>query len=356
MSGSGSGKRGAAADVDEGDEPAKKKAKLDSGWSFEDLDGSEGEIDCGCCFTPYPFNKLIQCPEAHLFCTDCMTNYVSNLLGMQDPNIKCMDQSGCKEHFTEGELRRFMSPKLLELYEKVRMRREIESAQLEGLEECPYCEYKVVIESAEEKLFRCENKECGAVTCRFCKKDDHLPKSCKEVEDDKKIDARHAVEEAMTKALMRNCPKCQKAFIKEYGCNKMTCPYCRTLSCYICRQIITGYEHFAHPPPYTGRQDSNKCALWDPVEKRHSDEVSRLLFPSETQTRPLSSCRLQKRGRKPSNKPSSPIPTSTRKTYKSTFPRPRLQPRPPHQLACQFTTMSRYPLVSLHRHLCPGLC
>ena len=27
-------------------------------------------------------------------------------------------------------------------------------------------------------------------------------------------------------------------------CNKMVCPYCNTLSCYVCREIVTGYEHF----------------------------------------------------------------------------------------------------------------
>ncbi|KIM37082.1 hypothetical protein M413DRAFT_281321 [Hebeloma cylindrosporum] len=24
----------------------------------------------------------------------------------------------------------------------------------------------------------------------------------------------------------------------------MTCPNCRTLSCYVCRKVVTGYEHF----------------------------------------------------------------------------------------------------------------
>ena len=27
-------------------------------------------------------------------------------------------------------------------------------------------------------------------------------------------------------------------------CNKMSCPNCNTLSCYICRQVINGYDHF----------------------------------------------------------------------------------------------------------------
>ncbi|KAL6307320.1 hypothetical protein BKA93DRAFT_727613 [Sparassis latifolia] len=244
--------------------------KLNKQESEEAGDG----IECGCCFSSYPFDKMIQCPEAHLFCTACMTTYSETLLGAHDANIVCMDQSGCKLPFPESELRRFLTPKLLALYDRVKQRKEIEAAGLENLEECPFCDYKVVIDNPQERLFRCENQECGAVTCRACKKPDHLPKSCKEVEDDKKLDAQHTIEEAMTRALMRNCPKCQKAFVKEMGCNKMTCPNCHTLSCYVCRKIITGYDHFNNPPPYNGKQDPAKCLLWDSVEQRHSDEVA----------------------------------------------------------------------------------
>ncbi|KIJ59963.1 hypothetical protein HYDPIDRAFT_139939 [Hydnomerulius pinastri MD-312] len=257
-------------------------------------DNGEG-IECGCCFSSYPFDKMVQCPEAHLFCTSCMTSYASNLLGTHNPSIACMDQSGCTLPFPESELARFLPPKLFELYQRVKQRKEIEDAGLENLEECPFCEYRCVIENEMEKLFRCENEACGAVTCRGCKKPDHLPRSCKEVEEDKHLDAQHVIEEAMTRALMRNCPKCQKcnvpfdfstrivslsqhyalkAFIKEMGCNKMTCPNCRTVSCYICRKVINGYDHFGNPPPYTGRVDKNKCSLWDAVEQRHAEEVS----------------------------------------------------------------------------------
>ncbi|EGO04090.1 hypothetical protein SERLA73DRAFT_175842 [Serpula lacrymans var. lacrymans S7.3] len=236
-------------------------------------DGGDG-IECGCCFSLYAFDKMVQCPDAHLFCKTCMTSYASTLLGEHNPKIVCMDQSGCKLAFPDSELQRFLTPKLMELYERVKQRKEIEAAGLENLEECPFCEYKVVIDNEQERLFHCDNADCGAVSCRECKKLDHLPKSCKEMEEDKHLNAQHAVEEAMTRALMRNCPKCQKGFIKENGCNKMTCPNCRTVSCYICRQIIQGYEHFGNPPPYSGRVDKNKCSLWDPVERRHAEEVT----------------------------------------------------------------------------------
>lgn len=140
---------------------------------------------------------MVQCPDAHLFCKECITSYAENQLGQHNPNIVCMDQGGCKLAFTDAELKRFLSSKLLELYERVKQAKEIEAAELDGLEECPFCEYKAVIENPDEKLFRCEHEDCGAVSCRACKKlvglsrspigsslshvflQDHLPKSCK---------------------------------------------------------------------------------------------------------------------------------------------------------------------------------
>lgn len=58
-------------------------------------------------------------------------------------------------------------------------------------------------------------------------------------------------------------------------CNKMTCPNCSTLSCYICRKVITGYEHFNQG----GRPSvKGKCILWDKdLEGMHATEV-RLFF------------------------------------------------------------------------------
>lgn len=46
----------------------------------------------------------------------------------------------------------------------------------------------------------------------------------------------------------------------------MTCPFCSTYSCYVCRKIITGYGHF-------GRRG---CKLHEDVETRHANEVPSL--------------------------------------------------------------------------------
>lgn len=184
-------------------------------------------------------DKMVQCPEAHLFCKTCVSQYVSTQLGLHTASILCMHPSDCRAPFPVSELRRILPSKLMDLYERVKQQSEIQAAGLEGLEECPFCEFKCVIDASreEEKLFRCGNEDggCGVVSCRECKKVDHVPKSCKEAEEDKGLDGRHAIEEAMcmlnrfllfgfnlcfsvlARALMRNCPKCHKAFIKDAG-------------------------------------------------------------------------------------------------------------------------------------------
>jgi E3 ubiquitin-protein ligase RNF216 len=122
---------------------------------------------------------MIQCPEAHLFCKSCMRTYASTKLGEHDIHIVCMDQSNCKLLFPETELQRFLTPKLWALYERIKQRKDIEAAGLEGLEECPFCDYKVVIENTYEKLFRCENSDCAAVSCRQCKKPVSIQRICR---------------------------------------------------------------------------------------------------------------------------------------------------------------------------------
>jgi hypothetical protein len=120
-----------------------------------------------------PQSKMAQCMDTHLFCKRCVTSYASAKLGEQNADLCCMDISGCKMPFPDSELRRVLPEKLFELYEQIRQRRDIELAELEGLEECPFCDYKVVmdVDIQIERVLRCQNEVCGKVSCRRCKKE-----------------------------------------------------------------------------------------------------------------------------------------------------------------------------------------
>lgn len=285
--------------------PENPDFEMERRWLLERLDEEETKkaeeaelaecekngtgVECGCCFGDFPFSWMVQCPDAHLFCRGCARRSAEECIGNRKTNLLCMDQSDCKLPFSESEIQRFLPAKTFELWHRIKQEQELELAQIPGLESCPFCSYAVVIENEQERLFRCENSQCGVVSCRECKKEDHLPKTCKEVEQDKVLDARHAVEEAMSKALMRNCPKCGQSFIKETGCNKMTCPKCRSLSCYVCRKVINGYDHFDQTPQGAPRTaaNSSKCPLWDSVESRHADEVKRAAEAAQEEYRRL---------------------------------------------------------------------
>ncbi|KAI8923104.1 hypothetical protein BC831DRAFT_472997 [Entophlyctis helioformis] len=225
------------------------------------------EMECGCCFGDVSWDNMTQCEDGHLFCFDCARRTIETGMGLQRVDIKCPDTSGCEFGFPNTELKRFLPPVTLEGFLRMRQQVEIRQAEIDGFERCPFCDYGLAFDQGpdEEPLFRCQNDTCGIVTCRKCKKKSHLPDTCAESE---KNNAAHLLAEAMTTALLRECPKCKNKFMKEEGCNKMVCT-CGQVMCYVCRKPISGYDHFANQPT------AGKCPLWDDSVKRNKEDVER---------------------------------------------------------------------------------
>lgn len=126
--------------------------------------------------------------------------------------------------------------------------------------------------------FRCQNPRCGRVSCLNCSKawtDVHV---CHE---SSLVALRTQVEQAMSLAIKRVCPRCNTSFVKNAGCNKLTCP-CGYKMCYVCRKDIggngdgpdVGYRHFCEH--FRPEGDPKKCAhcrkcnLW---ESENTEEV-----------------------------------------------------------------------------------
>ncbi|KAG6911088.1 hypothetical protein DXG01_004603 [Tephrocybe rancida] len=124
-------------------------------------------VECACCFSAFPFvscrymariadsntttqEEMVQCPETHLFCSPCMNMHASILLGSHNPDIRCVDQSGCTLPISTSELQRLLSPKMMELWERAQSRRALESARLENLHYCPFCDWACIIEDQLE--------------------------------------------------------------------------------------------------------------------------------------------------------------------------------------------------------------
>ncbi|PNH46715.1 hypothetical protein VD0004_g1429 [Verticillium dahliae] len=146
--------------------------------------------------------------------------------------------------------------------------------------------------------FTCRAPRCGRTSCLACAKpwaDVHV---CNE---SSLVALRTQVEQAMSLAIKRVCPRCATSFVKNSGCNKLTCP-CGYKMCYVCRKDIggpdgagEGYRHFCDhfrpdgdPRPC---DECDRCNLWesedtDEVLRRARDEAERRW--KETEARDLS--------------------------------------------------------------------
>lgn len=167
-----------------------------------------GLVECACCYAELPFELMSQCNEAHLFCHSCIRRYAGIQLGEGNTRLACMHISGCEALLPVGELRRLLPANVFALYERLEQQKELAEAKVEGLEGCPFCDWACIpsVPKEDHPLLQCGREECGIVSCRLCRKKEHVPFGCENMHTRERI----AIEEAMSEALMRSCPKCQK--------------------------------------------------------------------------------------------------------------------------------------------------
>ena len=235
-----------------------------------------GEImDCGTCCDDYPTYKFIHCDGdcPHFLCFGCLQRYADTEIGNQRYKLNCLDDSGCTAEYSRKERQRALNAKSFDTLERLQQQAELKLANMAGLENCPFCDFAAICPPVKvDKEFRCRNPECEKTSCRLCRKDSHIPMSCKEYKESFGVDERHAVEEAMTKALLKACPKCGKQILKQDGCNKIIC-FCGGMLCDYCGKDITkeGYQHFDG----ASLSRSKKCPTHDNFHERRKAEVTK---------------------------------------------------------------------------------
>ncbi|KAH8833256.1 hypothetical protein DL96DRAFT_717888 [Flagelloscypha sp. PMI_526] len=132
------------------------------------------------------------------------------------------------------------------------------------------------------RMLSCQNRICEKQSCLDCREEwigfhsclkrfDSKLEVVQVVEKEKprekrRFDSEEAfVERKVDEAIKRVCPQCNTSFVKESGCNKVSCP-CGYKMCYICRADIRemGYQHFCtHFNPNPGRKcdECDKCLI-----------------------------------------------------------------------------------------------
>ncbi|RDW80872.1 hypothetical protein BP5796_05570 [Coleophoma crateriformis] len=214
--------------------------------------------ECGCCFCDHPINRMVYCDkdEGHMFCRGCARQMAETEIG----NSKKL----------------FLDEKSTIALERNEQEAALRMAGIENLASCPFCPYAAEYPPVEvNREFTCAAPDCERVSCRLCRMDSHIPKTCAENAKENSLSIRRQIEEAMSAALIRRCNKCSTPFVKENGCNKMTCTRagCSNTQCYVCSKPA-GYDHFND---LTRGGKVGNCPLFDTqdllLEQRHENEI-----------------------------------------------------------------------------------
>ncbi len=180
-----------------------------------ELARTRGEMgECGCCYDEFPLNRMISCDgeDPHLFCRGCTRQMAETQIGFSKYELRCMSLDSCSAGFSRDQRALFLDKRLITALDRIEQETVLRLAGIVDLETCPFCPYAAEYPPVESnKEFRCENPKCGIVSCRLCREETHIPKTCEEAMRDVGHSARHKIEEAMSEALIRKCNKCMSS-------------------------------------------------------------------------------------------------------------------------------------------------
>jgi TRIAD3 protein (E3 ubiquitin-protein ligase RNF216) len=133
-----------------------------------------------------------------------------HVVGLSKHRLNCMSMDGCDATFARDQKALFLDDKLATALELIEQEEALRMAGIENLATCPFCPYAAEYPPVEEnKEFQCENPDCRVVSCRLCRQETHIPKTCQESAKERGHSARRTIEEAMSAALIRKCNKCK---------------------------------------------------------------------------------------------------------------------------------------------------
>nr|XP_020476919.1 LOW QUALITY PROTEIN: E3 ubiquitin-protein ligase RNF216 [Monopterus albus] len=299
-------------------------------------------IECGCCFGEFAFEKMTQCSDGHLFCKECLVKYAQEaVFGSGKSELSCME-GGCPCSYPVCELEKVLPENILCKYYERQAEEAVAATCADELVRCPFCNFPALLDK-DMSLFSCPNPRCRKESCRKCHVPwkQHVGKTCEQVLERDEIRMRVLFEERMTAARVRKCVKCGTGLVKSEGCNRMSCR-CGSFMCYLCREPISGYNHFCQHARSPGApcRHCRKCSLWTDPTQDDERIIQEIQKEGEAELNKKSADNSGKRV----GPPPEPIANSKKPRVGPPENPPNANPpAPPQQQAVQGAPFGRYP-------------
>lgn len=281
------------ADVVKKDKPKSKQYPMAQVIEPEYLDDEKIQMyielkTCNVCFDEMPTREeIIECSSSnpdkpHLVCKTCLLGHINSLQSDGIAGFECMfDKSDkCGGVYRECDIKSSFNDagKFAKWQEMVLSSEIIKMAGIcDNYIICPLCcKWGCIFEvppGGNHLAFYIKCGNCNETWCSKCKRKSHAERSCYElhfeehentvIKQNRIIDK--FIQDIITQTLTHCCSICGTTYIKEEGCNLMTCPKCNGLSCYICNMklYIKNGNKYWHFTGHDRSDPGTTCPLWN---------------------------------------------------------------------------------------------
>ncbi|XP_074676566.1 E3 ubiquitin-protein ligase RNF19B-like isoform X2 [Strix aluco] len=223
-------------------------------------------VECPLCLLPQPpqaFPSLASCH--HRSCRGCLEQYLRLAVGESRVPVACPH---CPAALQPADVHRLLpEPALRDKYEEFLLRRLLAADPSTRWCPAPGCSYAVIAHGcAECPRLTCGREGCGTEFCYHCRQPWHPDSPCATTASGLASPRPEPLAQAEAEDI-KVCPRCS-AFITKIndgGCNRMSCPVCGCLFCWLCLREISDV-HFLSP---------SGCTFWG---KRPWSRTRRLLW------------------------------------------------------------------------------
>ena len=170
---------------------------------------------------------------SHQFCNKCISYYIKDKIDSCEVKIKCL-MAGCLYILPEDIIKKFIDDETYKKYIKFKKRAIFKENLSNNLIPCIYpdCEEWVKYTEGDNINVQCN---LGHKFCAKCKEKQHPGKRCHFKEISSLINK---------KSRIKLCPNCNNLIEKNDGCNKVVCPLCDYVFCWICLGKYTSYHYY----------------------------------------------------------------------------------------------------------------
>jgi len=158
-------------------------------------------MECCFCYNECPLDEISYCSKDDMLCRACVKEGARLQIEHGETRITCFLQN-CYAEIELETLKRVLVPRMYKKLLDVRTCQDMMNANIENLFQCPgsNCNF-VCILAESDNLIHCGNPDCRKISCKFCKKENHLPLRCDE--EDAELSPTNSVWQTLETHLLR---------------------------------------------------------------------------------------------------------------------------------------------------------